>query len=361
MMNEIKKQIVDSLKKAREASDITAKQVKEIVQGAVSKTAESAIGGAGSISNIAKEATAAAIKEIERDGKATKEYITSVIGGVADGVKQVEQKSIDAVYQQLQELETKVKDKEERLGVAVKEALEGAKKSTGTFSENIKKEIENAVLDVKLKYAEILGLMRKTVKDAVKQAIKSGKDIEQTVANIVRDTTEKAFAQTRFNAEKIKDVSHVVLSASVEAAEEAGSNMKEVSHGAVKGVSECIATAVEATKKTLTASGDKVKTAIHEDLLRTKGDSGTVADIFLKSIRKVGQRLGKAAKTAGKRLKELGKDAAVKGADLTGKAAHATAKKIKELSRLALKISKGALSGMWKGAKGALKKEEKEK
>lgn len=133
---------------------------------------------------------------MEKDGKATKEYISSVIEGVADGVKQVEQRSINAAYQQLQELKIKVREKEKRLGVAIDESLEGTKKAAAEFSGNSKEQLESAVLDVKLKYAEILGLMRKTVKDAVKQAIETGKDVEQTVSNITEDATKKALAQT---------------------------------------------------------------------------------------------------------------------------------------------------------------------
>lgn len=47
MKDEIKTQIVEDLKKAKESGDITAKQVKKIVQDAVSKTAESVRGVQG--------------------------------------------------------------------------------------------------------------------------------------------------------------------------------------------------------------------------------------------------------------------------------------------------------------------------
>ena len=49
MKDEMKTQIVEDLKKAKKAGNITAKQIKEIVQGAVSKTAESTRESAGSI------------------------------------------------------------------------------------------------------------------------------------------------------------------------------------------------------------------------------------------------------------------------------------------------------------------------
>ena len=78
MIDEMKTQIVEDLKKARLTGDITAKQVKGIVQGAVSKTDQRVRESAGSISDIAKEATSSVIKELEKDGKATKEYISSV-------------------------------------------------------------------------------------------------------------------------------------------------------------------------------------------------------------------------------------------------------------------------------------------
>jgi hypothetical protein len=113
--------------------------------------------------------------------------------------------------------------------------LEGTKESAAAFSGEVKEQIEISVTDAKLKSAEILGLTEEIVKQAVRKTIESGKDVEQTVSHITRQATERALAGAQFSAEKVKDVSSKVLSASVEIADEAGSHMKEVSKGGCAG------------------------------------------------------------------------------------------------------------------------------
>ena len=68
-----------------------------------------------------------------------------------------------------------------------------------------------------------------------------------------------------------------------------------------------------------------------------------------------------AAETTAKRLKETGKDAAKATAKAAGKAAHVMAKETKELGKRSVDVARGAITGMWKGAKEALKKEKEDK
>lgn len=383
MMNEMKEQIIAGLKKAGEAGEVTADQVREIVKEAVAKTAGSAKEGAATLSEIAKEATSTGIREIEKAGEATKERITAVVEGAVDGIKGTEEKALDTIEQELERLKARRREEEEKLTRNIRAALQGSKEAADAFSGEAKEKIKTAVTDVKLKSAEILGLTGETVKQAVKRAIEDKKDVEQTVARITKDATERALTGVRFSAERVKKVSDTVLAASLEAAEEAGNYIKDVGQGAVEGTRAGITTVVEGAKDALSASGDKVKAFVLEDIVRTKEDLEAIEDLFLESIQRAARRsgevgketlneladkgrettsdlkekVGKAAETAAQRLKERGKDAATKAADITKKTAQAAAEEAKELSKRALEVSKGALSGMWKGAKEALKKE----
>jgi gas vesicle protein len=269
----------------------------------------------------------------------------------------------------------------------VREALEGTRQSSEAFTGEMKEHIETAVTDTKLKYAELLGLTGETVKQAVKQVIDTGKDIEETVAQITRDATEKAFAEAHFSADRVRKVSHAVISAAVETAEEAGTNISEVARGAVHGTREGITSAVESTKETLSAAGAKTKSFVTEDLAQTKEDLEAVEDLFLETIRGVAgksgkegreilngiadhamettstlkEKVGEAAETVSNRLKELGKDTFGKAAHLTGETVHTAADEARQLSKRALDIAKGAASGILQGAKHALRKDKEDK
>jgi len=251
----------------------------------------------------------------------------------------------------------------------------------------MKEHIETSVTDTKLKYAQLLGLTGETVKQAVKRVIDSGKDVEETVAKITRDATKKALAEAHFSADRIKKVSHTVISAAVETAGEADTNIREVASGAVRGTREGVTSAVESTKETLSVAGAKTKSFVTEDLAQTKEDLEAVGDLFLETIRGVAGRSGKvagdvlteiadqtrkipsilkekageAAEAVSNRLKELGKDTFGKAAQLTEETVHTAAEETKELSKRALDIARGAVSGILQGAKHALKKDKEDK
>jgi len=67
-----------------------------------------------------------------------------------------------------------------------------------------------------------------------------------------------------------------------------------------------------------------------------------------------------AAEATAKRLKETSKDAAKATANVASKTAHVMDRETKELGKRSVDVARGAITGMWKGAKHALKKDKKE-
>ena len=113
-----------------------------------------------------------------------------------------------------------------------------------------------------------------------------------------------------------------------------------------------------------------------------KGRIETIKDFFGEASRKVPRRSGEVAKDvldffvdqtkkttpvfidkarylaqqAAERLKQAGTVVAKASAGADGKAARVVAEKAKELGTKSVEVAKGAASGMWIGAKDALKK-----
>ena len=387
MLKEMKEQIFEAFEKAIKSGEIKAEQVRDIVQNAVSDTAGKVKEGGVTLREIAKEATATATDGLKQKGIATRERITAAVEGAIDGIKSTEQRAVDRTRQEIQQLKTRLCGEEQKLSEDVRKALEGTRQSSEAFTGEIKEHIETAVTDTKLKYAELLGLTGETVKQSVKRVIDSGKDIEETVVQITRDATEKALAEAHFSADRVRKVSHAVISSAVETAEEAGTNISEVARGAVHGTREGITSAVESTKETLSAASAKTKSFATEDLVRTKEDLEAVEDLFLETIRGVAgksgkvageelteiadqarktpstlkEKAGEAAETVSNRLEELGKDTFGKAAHLTEETVHTAADEARQLSKRALDIAKGAVSGMIRGTKDVLKKDKEKK
>jgi len=196
---------------------------------------------------------------------------------------------------------------------------------------------------------------------------------------ITKEATEKALREGKLKADEIRRTTEKILSDAVNAAEETGKNVKEVADGAFKGIHDGIASMAG-------TAADTAKKFVNEDLSETKDDLKTIKDLFLETVLKVGKRSGETAKkilddlvneskAAGDtlkkqtgsaadrlsaKLKNIGKEAA-KTLGTTGeKAARIVTNEAKEIGKKSISIAKGSITGMWKGAREALEKTEKE-
>ncbi len=203
--------------------------------------------------------------------------------------------------------------------------------------------------------------------------------MKETVAQITRDATERALKEGRFSADRVKTIAGKVMSGAVEAAEEAGKDVKDVAAGAFEGAHKGIASTVESV-------GEKTKSFLRNDLAQTKEDLEAIEDLFIETTRKVARSSGKeakyiltdladqtkkttstlrekayhAAEAVTERLKEGWKDGAQTTAETTTKAADVMAKEARELGKRSVAVARGAISGLLKGVKDALKKGSEE-
>ena len=386
MLQEMKQQLVESLKKAKESGELTAQQVYEITRDGVAQNTQKLKVGAKDMREISKEAVTTTIQSLVEVGEASKKNISAALHGAVDGIKQVESQILDTTHKELDQAKKRLQEEKAKLAEGLNEAFEGAKEAAGNFTEEVKTNIETALTDAKLKSADLLGLTRDTVKEAVSKAIETGSEVEKTVINVTRKATFNALAEARFSAERARKVSETVLSAAVEAAEELGSHIRETASAAAEGVRQGLTDTVEFTRASIAKAGEGVKGFAVEDLAQTKEDLGTVGDLFVETLRKVADSSGEAARdilyeladdakkagsilrekavaashTVAERLKELGSEAVHKTGQVSGKAAHALGEEAKELGARMLTVAKGAATGMWEGAKTAFKDENRE-
>lgn len=149
----------------------------------------------------------------------------------------------------------------------------------------------------------------KQMKDRIAEELKKAKDAGQItkekVADILKTAVSDAAAGTRGRLESVRTVVKSAVVTGVEAAEEAGKEVRNVAHSAFEGVQKGIASVVEAT---------------------------------------------------GQRLKEAGEATT----ETAGKAAHAIAEDAGKFGKRPVDFARGAISGMWEGAKEVIGKTKKD-
>ncbi len=386
--NQIQNRIIEGLKKAEATEDISSEKVYEIFRDTIYDAVKENTDKADELKPIVKNAVIAAAKsfhdEKEDGGKREKENIASAVKGIMAGIKLCKDKSLDAMRAEIKDLEEKIRLEEKKLAGFLKIGIEGVSEAENVLPEEIKTNFESIVSDIRSNFtrsSEFSGVYVQGVKDAVKQAIKSGGDIKEAVKNITRDATKKALKEGRLKSGLIKETTEKILSGAVDAAEEMGKDIKEVTGGAFKGIQQGITSMAGSIS-------DNAKEFVSEDLSETKEDLKTIKTLFLETVLKVGKRSGEVARkvlddladqskatgTAFKeetgsaadrltgRLKNLGKEAVKTFGNTGEKAARMVTGEVKEIGKKSINIAKGSITGMWKGAKEALEKDlEKDK
>jgi len=384
MLDVMQKELSEDIQKAYKTGKVSALEIKSIVKNAVSKAVKNAKTGTLDINVIAKEAVVTVVKELKSAGIDTKEHIEAVVDGTIEGTSDSTKRLINDIDIELLKTKYRLQEHQENLSVHLKDAFNGANEAASTFSDKSKDEIEDAVTNAKLMSIEILGLMQETIRQSVKTVINEGKDVEQRVANITKDATENALAVGRFSTQKAKEVSEAAILAAIEAAQEAGSDVKAVSEGAIAGTKQGIVNTIEKAKAKLSEAKSGAEDFVEEDIRQTIEDFESIENAFIEALIDTANKVGDAAKetiqlnvdamkenasemkksaeaaadAAVDYLKEKGSQAAYSTKEKALDLVEATYDEIEVLSEKMLKITKGALSGMVEGAKKAMKQEE---
>jgi ElaB/YqjD/DUF883 family membrane-anchored ribosome-binding protein len=369
--NKLKEQVIEELKKTKEAGQLTTEKVHDVVREAVSAAVSETDGSYKELRPVVKEAVAAAVEGLTEAGVDPKQTVEGAIAGAIAGACNSGDQAVEATREEIRQLEIRLEDETARLAQSLREGLEGVQEAGVALSEDARKHVEDTVANVILNSTELLGLTRQTVKEAVKQTIESGKDVKEIVTRIASDATEKALKEGRFTADRVKQIAEKVLSGAVEAAEETGKEAKDVAAGAFEGAQKGIMSAIESVE-------NRTKSFLGEDPARTKEDPVFIDDLFIETTRKVARRSGEkamkilndladqagkttlsAAETVAERLKQTGKDTVKVTAEAAGKAADVMAEEAKELGKRSVAVAKAAIGSMWQGTRDAFKKGDK--
>lgn len=168
---------------------------------------------------------------------------------------------------------------------------------------------------------------RASVQDEVKQAVKEGGNIHETV----RRATVKALTQGELDGEAVRKVTAEVVKGVQEGAAAYGTGMKDVTAKAVAGLDEALAHAAQAIKLSLEEATDRAEQFSREDLAKTRESLKNLEKQFVDALSEAGKAgrgaaasilddLARHARASGT---AVGRQVAENVSGLTGRAAEA--------------------------------------
>jgi hypothetical protein len=345
---------------------------------------------------------------LKEENLATQSNLSSIIDGLIKAASANEEALLFARIYEKEQLEKWIDSQRNHIKSLISSTYE-------TIEDAIEAEdisMQKAFQDSKLRGIEMLGILKETVQEALLTTIEKGDDIEDTAAEITKAISYQAINEGDFTKQRFFDVARAIIGVCVEIADADQAFAKELLHGCVHGTKEGIAKAVEKFKNDLKYSPDEVEAIIGRDLSETKKELLKIEEEYVQMLKECSQqsqgisrgilkeiiddeldssyariqRISFEAREAiSERIEELRKNASIFEKEFKEKATKRMEELKKEMSELekkagesvenlrnsprtqearnlgirAWEVAKGMMDGAIKGAKNAMKKDEK--
>ena len=156
---QLKDQLLTDLRQAKEAGQLKAVRIREIVKAAVSQVALEFKSGSSDIRLIVKDAVSAVTETLPEKGTEIKEELTASIEGAIEGISSWRRQSISRNQAEVKELQIKIDTEEDELQQEIERLLIDFEEAGKGTSPNVKASIESAI--TALKNSEEVALMKK--------------------------------------------------------------------------------------------------------------------------------------------------------------------------------------------------------
>ena len=266
-----------------------------------------------------------------------------------------------------------------------------------------------ALHDAKLRGVELLGILKETSQEALLTTLEKGSDIEDTIYEITKNLSFQSISEGALTKARILDISRTIIESSMDIADEDLGNAKAILEGTINGVHDGVTKTIEKFKNDLKYAPTEEMEGLAEtdlSLLRkellkideqfilqlealasqTEGISQTIIREMTSEMNSSAARIKRAANEAKevitermehlkaeaekklvvlkKDVEELEKKASskmesLKQFDFESEKAKQIAIDAKKLGFRAWEVAKSMMDGAVKGAKEAMKKEDK--
>lgn len=284
MFEQMKEAISKGIKELHVAGKSDTQAIEETVKKAVAQSMQTFKEDNKHVREIAKEAVTSAVAILKETGIKTRNNVSAVVDGVIEGIGQPNREMMQTLDMEMLKTKYLFQEKRGELAESLQEALDGAKEASATFTSETKDTIDASVAEIKLKSAELLGLMEEMVRQSVQTTISEGENIKSRIAAITKKTLENALDIERVSAQRVKVLSETILLTTIKTAEATEKNITEVTEGAIKGTREGVITAIEKMRSKTIESENKIINYAKNDLKQTLEDLEKIDEAYIEAI-----------------------------------------------------------------------------
>jgi len=227
---------------------------------------------------------------LQEEGLKTPQHVGCVIDGLLKAANHDKEAFLYKAIYEKEQLEKSIFQQKQQIRSNIAQTFEVLEQHISHFPEETKSFALSALNDAKLRGIEMLGILKETTQEAILTTLEKGHDVKDTVYEISKNLAFQTINEGNFNKQRILDISQTIIEASIEIADEDLGFAKEIIEGSVHGVKDGITKAIEKFKNDLKfAPTEEMEGLLEHDLSLLKKELLKIDEHFIELLESLEQ------------------------------------------------------------------------
>jgi len=190
-------------------------------------------------------------KALHDEGLKTPRAISGVIDGLLKATSHEKEAFLYKSIYEKEQLEKSIFAQKQQIRITVADAFSVLEAHISHMQPETRESALTALHDAKLRGIEMLGILKETTQEALLTTLENGTDIADTIHEITKNLSFQTIAEGDLTKQRIIDISNTIITASVDIADEDLGHAKDILDGSINGVREGITKAIDKFKNDL--------------------------------------------------------------------------------------------------------------
>lgn len=222
---------------------------------------------------------------LQEEGLKTPTHVGCVIDGLLKASSHDKEALLYKAIYEKEQLEKSIFQQKQHIRQGIAQTFEVLEQHINHLPEETKLFALAALNDAKLRGIEMLGILKETTQEAILTTLEKAHDVKDTIYEITKNLAFHTINEGSFNKQRIIDISHTIIEASIEIADEDLGFAKEILEGSVHGVKDGITKAIEKFKNDLKfAPTEEMEELVEHDLSLLKKELLKMDEYFVETL-----------------------------------------------------------------------------
>lgn len=224
-------------------------------------------------------------KALHDEGLKTPRALNHVIEGLLKAASYEKEAFLYKTIYEKEQLEKSVFTQKQHIRATIAQTFDILEQHIEHLHVDTQEAATKALHDAKLKGAELLGILKETAQEAILTTLEKANDIEDTIFEINKNIAFETISEATLSKERILDISRTLIMAAIEIADEDLGHSKAILEGTIHGTKEGIEKALDKFKNQLKyAPSDELEDLAESELSQLRKELVKIDEAFIAQL-----------------------------------------------------------------------------